>query len=105
MAGLWIRSTFGLLASVPPHLRSSVRPEGLDLVSPRTVVLVGLATASRFRTLAEHRSGVLVPPRQRGNKEVVSREHHFFVSCAPGGTRTPNNRFEACRDIHFTTSA
>ncbi len=25
--------------------------------------------------------------------------------CAPGEIRTPNNRFEACRDIHFTTGA
>ncbi len=24
---------------------------------------------------------------------------------APGEIRTPNNRFEACRDIHFTTGA
>ncbi len=30
----------------------------------------------------------------------------FFKDlCAPGGIRTPNNRFEACRDIHFTTGA
>jgi hypothetical protein len=29
----------------------------------------------------------------------------LIISYAPGGIRTPNNRFEACRDIHFTTGA
>ncbi len=40
-----------------------VRREGIGLGSRRAVALLGLATASRFRLLAKHRSGVRFPAR------------------------------------------
>ena len=51
-------------------------------------------------------------PENKNNitNEAKKMEINFFISVtnlkgAPGGIRTPNNRFEACRDIRFTTGA
>jgi hypothetical protein len=42
-----------------------VGPTGLGLASRVAVAPLGLATASRFRLLPEHRSGVLVLPQAK----------------------------------------
>ena len=65
---------------------------GLALASNLAVARFGLGTASRFRLLTEHRSGVLVPTQAKqlacssSNKKYLLYQQVFFGRA--GGTRT-----------------
>ena len=71
-------------------------PEGFSLASHSARQRnSGWAPPRCARLLTRTCSGVRILPHS--HKWLCS------VTGVPGGIRTPNNRFEACRDIHFTT--